>query len=88
MNADDPDRSFQFCGRFRHKVHEDDGIGRESVWSDEATFKLNGTANRHNFVYWTPENPHIFEGTVTCLLYLTQHASDIHLTFHSSVLRE
>ena len=29
------------------------------VWSDEAQFKLNGTVNRHNCVYWAPENPHV-----------------------------
>ncbi|GFQ87366.1 DUF4817 domain-containing protein [Trichonephila clavata] len=29
------------------------------IWSDEAQFKLNGTVNRHNCVYWGEENPHI-----------------------------
>nr|CAI5859770.1 unnamed protein product [Callosobruchus analis] len=29
------------------------------IWSDEAQFKLNGTVNRHNYVYWCEENPHI-----------------------------
>jgi hypothetical protein len=43
MNVDDPDRSFQFCERFRHKVHEDEGFRSKIVCSDEATFKLNGT---------------------------------------------
>ncbi|PSN42922.1 hypothetical protein C0J52_12023 [Blattella germanica] len=23
------------------------------------TFKLNGTVNRHNLVFWAPENPHV-----------------------------
>jgi hypothetical protein len=26
------------------------------VWTDEAKFKLNGTMNRHNCVYWCSEN--------------------------------
>ncbi len=26
--------------------------------SDEATFKLNGSVNRHNCVYWARENPY------------------------------
>uniref|UniRef100_A0A0L8FTA5 Uncharacterized protein n=1 Tax=Octopus bimaculoides TaxID=37653 RepID=A0A0L8FTA5_OCTBM len=26
------------------------------VWSDEAQFKLNGTVNLHNFVYWASGN--------------------------------
>jgi hypothetical protein len=29
------------------------------VWSDEATFKLNGTVNRHNCTYWSSENPKV-----------------------------
>jgi hypothetical protein len=29
------------------------------VWTDEATFKLNGHVNRHNCVYYATENPHI-----------------------------
>jgi hypothetical protein len=29
------------------------------VWSDEAQFKLNGTVNRHNCVYWAEDNPHL-----------------------------
>nr|CAI5854621.1 unnamed protein product [Callosobruchus analis] len=29
------------------------------IWSDKAQFKLNGTVNRHNCVYWCEENPHI-----------------------------
>ncbi|GFQ76014.1 DUF4817 domain-containing protein [Trichonephila clavata] len=29
------------------------------IWSDDAQFKLNGTVNRHNCVYWGEENPHI-----------------------------
>ena len=28
------------------------------VWSDEATFKLNGRLNHHNSIYWAEENPH------------------------------
>ena len=32
------------------------------MWSDEAQFKLNGTANRHNCVYWAPENLHVRVG--------------------------
>lgn len=28
------------------------------VWSDEATFKMNGLVNRWNCVYWGDENPH------------------------------
>jgi len=32
------------------------------VWSDEVQFKLNGTVNRHNCVYWAPENLRVHVG--------------------------
>jgi hypothetical protein len=28
------------------------------LWTDEASFKLNGQINRHNSVYWRDSNPH------------------------------
>jgi len=31
------------------------------IWSEEASFKPNGTFNRHNCVYWSHENPHVTE---------------------------
>ena len=36
--------------------HEDDEFVKKIVRSDEAQFKVNGTANRHNCVYWRPGN--------------------------------
>ena len=32
------------------------------MWSDEATFKLNGSINHHNCTYWAAENPHVTVG--------------------------
>ncbi|CAI6366393.1 unnamed protein product [Macrosiphum euphorbiae] len=32
---------------------------RTVLWSDEAIFKLNGSINRHNCVYWAFENPNL-----------------------------
>jgi hypothetical protein len=32
-----------------------------AVWSDEATFKLNGSSSGHNFVYWAAEDPNVTE---------------------------
>jgi hypothetical protein len=40
-------------------MHDDEAFAGKVVWSDEAQFKLNGTVNRHNYVYWSSENPHI-----------------------------
>ena len=36
-----------------------EGIIEKSVWLDEANFKLSGTVNRHNFVNYATENPHV-----------------------------
>jgi len=49
----------QFCEWFQQMVNEDEEFVTKIVWSDEAQFKLNGTVNRHNCVYWAPENLHI-----------------------------
>jgi hypothetical protein len=47
------------------------GDGEKIVWSDEATFKLNGTVNCHNCVHWAPENLHIHVNKVVNLPGLT-----------------
>ena len=59
MNEDDPDRRIQYCEWFQHMVGEDEEFVKKIVWSDEAQFKLNGTVNRHNCVYWAPNNPRV-----------------------------
>ena len=43
-------------------MRDDKAFAGKAVWSDEAQFKLNGTVNRHNCVYWSSENPHIHLG--------------------------
>jgi len=49
----------QFCEWFQKMVNEDEEFVMKILWSDEAQFKLNETVNRHNCVYWAPENLHI-----------------------------
>ena len=41
-------------------VQEDEAFVGKVVRSDEAQFKLNGTVNRYNCVYWCENNPHAF----------------------------
>jgi hypothetical protein len=53
-------RRLEFCEGFsqtreQQKSLEDDIF----FFSDEACFHLNGTANRHNLVYWSDENLHV-----------------------------
>jgi len=59
MNEDDTYRRLVYCGWFESMMRDDKAFARKVVWSDEAQFKLNGTVNRHNFVYRSSENPHI-----------------------------
>jgi hypothetical protein len=59
LNEDDYDRRFQFWEWYVNKCAEDAAIPNKIVWSDEATFKLNGSVNRRNSTYWAPQNPHI-----------------------------
>jgi hypothetical protein len=61
MNEDDPGRRLEFCEWFCTCVVEMYFFPDLIVWSDEATFKLNGTVSQHNCVYWSHENPHVTE---------------------------
>jgi len=59
LHVDDYDRRLEFCEWFLNCFDEDPQFYRHILWSDEATFKLNGTVNRHNCVYWCTDNPHV-----------------------------
>jgi hypothetical protein len=48
----------QFYEWFQYEVREDEQSVNKSLWSDGATFKLNGTIKHHKCVYWAPESPH------------------------------
>jgi hypothetical protein len=59
MTEDDPDRRLEFSEWIQRKVGEDAQFLGMVVWTDEATFKLNGTVNRHNCVCWSSENQNV-----------------------------
>ncbi|XP_076322842.1 uncharacterized protein LOC143231904 isoform X2 [Tachypleus tridentatus] len=61
LNEDDPDRRVEFCEWYLARCAGDDEFPLKIVWSDESTFKLNGSINRHNCTYWATENPHVTE---------------------------
>ena len=52
-------RRLQYCEWFESMMRDDETFAGKAVWSDEAQFKLKGTVNPHNCVYWSSENPHI-----------------------------
>ena len=59
LNENDHDRRMEFCEWYQAKCAEVDKLPYKIVWSNEATFKLNGSINRHNCSYWAAENPHV-----------------------------
>ncbi|KAJ4426480.1 hypothetical protein ANN_27294 [Periplaneta americana] len=61
MNKDDPDRRIEYCEWFENILREDVEFPGNTVCSDEAQFKLNGTVNRYNCVSCPSENPHIHQ---------------------------
>jgi len=58
INDDELDHQMQFCEWFQRMVNEEEFVTK-IAWSDEAQFKLNGTVNHHNCVYWSPEILHV-----------------------------
>jgi len=58
LNEDDPDRRIEFSEIMMDRIMENPSFLYSIVFSDEATFMLNGEVNRHNFRYWSAENPH------------------------------
>ncbi len=53
----DSDRRIKFCEWYSNCEGDNPAFDRTILWSDEATFKLNGHINWHNAVYWASENP-------------------------------
>lgn len=58
LSEDDPDRRLEFCEIFMRHCDENPNFLNSVVFSDEATFCLSGSVNRHNCRYWARENPH------------------------------
>lgn len=55
---DDFDRRNEFCEQMQNLCNRDYNLVKNIIFSDEATFCLNGTVNRQNCRYWAIENPH------------------------------
>ena len=56
---DDPVRRLQFCEVVLNDERQGNGIVDKITWSDEAHFKLSGAINRHNYVYYSTNIPHV-----------------------------
>jgi hypothetical protein len=51
LTEDDFDRRIEFCEWFSIRCEAEPDFTRRILWTDEASFKLNGRINRHNSVY-------------------------------------
>lgn len=58
LKEDDHPKPVEFCEKFPEKVDEDPEFLKNVVFSDEASFYLNGAVNKHNERYWCNENPY------------------------------
>ncbi|KAJ8866929.1 hypothetical protein PR048_032791 [Dryococelus australis] len=58
FNEDDQDMRAKCCDRVVKKCYDNGHFTDLIVCSDGATFKLNGTVNRHKCVYWADKSPH------------------------------
>lgn len=58
LSDDDFDRRVEFCELMMDNLDNNRIRLNNIVFSDEATFMLNGSVNRHNCRYWCDSNPH------------------------------
>lgn len=58
LSEDDFDRRVEFCEYMMERCNNEADFVNNIIFSDEATFYLNGTVNRHNCRYWSDSNPH------------------------------
>ncbi|XP_011859565.1 PREDICTED: uncharacterized protein LOC105557041 [Vollenhovia emeryi] len=56
--GDDHDRRLEYYEEMMLQFDRNNQFLFWTCFSDEATFELSGSVNRHNMRYWTDENPH------------------------------
>lgn len=62
LKPDDGAKRFNFAVEMLNKIDENQSFLDDIIFSDEATFHINGSVNRHNSRIYGSENPHtIFE---------------------------
>jgi hypothetical protein len=50
---------YEFCREILARIENDNDLPARFIFSDEATFHINGKVNRHNVRVWRTENPHV-----------------------------
>jgi hypothetical protein len=64
LTEGDFDRRVEFSECFLIRCETEPDFPRRILWTDVASFKLNGRINRHDSVYWIESNPHT--GGIKC----------------------
>ncbi|KAJ8935757.1 hypothetical protein NQ318_000230 [Aromia moschata] len=73
LAEDDFDRRTEFCEYMMDHNNQNNGFIANILFSDEATFFVNGHVNRQNTRYWSQENPHWMQE------YHTQHPQKVNV---------
>ncbi|KAJ8957158.1 hypothetical protein NQ318_007718 [Aromia moschata] len=73
LAEDDFDRRTEFCEYMMDHNNQNNGFIANILFSDEATFFLNGHVNRQNTRNWSQENPHWMQE------YHTQHPQKVNV---------
>ena len=58
LSDDDFDRRIEFCEWALQKFDNNPYFPRDIIFSDEASFSVNGEVNKQNFRFWKQDNPH------------------------------
>ncbi|KAJ8948249.1 hypothetical protein NQ318_013237 [Aromia moschata] len=82
LNDDDPYRRLEFCEIMANRCQDNPLFIKNTLFSDEATFVLNGTVNKQNCRYWSIENPHLM------MEANTQYPEKVRITLKSHVMEQ
>lgn len=55
----DNELRLKYCSELLKLFDDNSNLFDNIIWSDEAIFKLSGTENRTNSIYWSQSNPHV-----------------------------
>jgi hypothetical protein len=58
LHGDDFQNRVAFCEWAEERIRNEENFFERVLFTDESTFKNNGSVNKHNMHYWAAENPH------------------------------
>lgn len=59
LKPTDNEKRFEFATTILDKISANESFLNDVIFTDEATFHINGCVNRHNSRIWGDENPHV-----------------------------